>query len=66
MAETETLVETIVPAGKLELGARASTANHDGDPPPHQVIKLGIDVHLDRYVVVRCFAGARARRQNGV
>jgi transposase len=39
------------------LAAGASTPSGDGGPPPHQVIKLGIDVHLDRYVVVRQIDG---------
>jgi len=35
----------------------ASAPNCESGPPPHQVIKLGIDVHLDRYVVVRQIDG---------
>ena len=55
--QTETLVETIVSAGKVSRAAGASASGRDSGPPPHQVIKLGIDVHLDRYVVVRQIDG---------
>src|SRR5664280_927656 len=55
--ETETLVETVLSASQVSLAAGASTPSGDGGPPPHQVIKLGIDVHLDRYVVVRQIDG---------
>ena len=51
--ETETLVETVLSARQVALAAGASAPSCDSGPPPHQVIKLGIDVHLDRYVVVR-------------
>jgi hypothetical protein len=40
-------------ASQVSLAAGASALSCDSGPPPHQVIKLGIDVHLDRYVVVR-------------
>src|SRR5664279_1230026 len=55
--ETETLVETVLSASQVSLAAGASPPSGDGGPPPHQVIKLGIDVHLDRYVVVRQIDG---------
>jgi hypothetical protein len=48
--ETETLVETVLSASKVPLAAGASAPSGESGPPPHQVIKLGIDVHLDRYV----------------
>jgi transposase len=55
--QTETLVETVLSAGKLSIATGASPPSCDSGPPPHQVIKLGIDVHLDRYVVVRQIDG---------
>ena len=55
--ETETLVETVLSASQVLLAAGASAPSCDSGPPPHQVIKLGIDVHLDRYVVVRQIDG---------
>jgi transposase len=55
--ETETLVETVLSASQASLAAGASAPSSDSGPPPHQVIKLGIDVHLDRYVVVRQIDG---------
>jgi hypothetical protein len=55
--ETETLVETVLSASQVSLAAGASAPSCDSGPPPHQVIKLGIDVHLDRYVVVRQIDG---------
>ena len=55
--ETETLVETVLSASQVSLSAVASAPSCDSGPPPHQVIKLGIDVHLDRYVVVRQIDG---------
>jgi hypothetical protein len=51
--ETETLVEAVLSASKVPLAAGASAPSGESGPPPHQVIKLGIGVHLDRYVVVR-------------
>jgi transposase len=56
-ARTETLVEAVLSTSKVSLAAAASAANCESGPPPHQVIKLGIDVHLDRYVVVRQIDG---------
>ena len=56
-AETETLVETVLSASKVPLAAAASVPNCESGPRPHLVIKLGIDVHLDRYVVVRQIDG---------
>src|ERR1039458_875845 len=55
--ETETLLETGRSAGQASPTAGASAPRGDSGPPPHQVIKLGIDVHLDRYVVVRQIDG---------
>ena len=55
--ETETLVEAVLSASQVSLAAGASAPSGASGPPPHQVIKLGIDVHLDRYVVVRQIDG---------
>src|ERR1039458_1765941 len=55
--ETETLLETGRSARQASPTAGASAPSGDSGPPPHQVIKLGIDVHLDRYVVVRQIDG---------
>jgi transposase len=55
--KTETLVETVLSASQVSLAAGASASSGDSGPPSHQVIKLGIDVHLDRYVVVRQIDG---------
>ena len=55
--QNEALVETIVSAGKVLRAAGAAAPSGDSGPPPHQVIKLGIDVPLDRYVVVRQIDG---------
>jgi hypothetical protein len=55
--KTETLVETVLSAGQATSAAGVSAPSCDSGPPPHQVIKLGIDVHLDRYVVVRQIDG---------
>jgi transposase len=55
--KTERLVETVLSASQVSLAAGASAPSGDSGPPPHQVIKLGIDVHLDRYVVVRQIDG---------
>jgi transposase len=53
--QTEALVDLILkpltPAAGLAPSAPAAKAK------PHQVIKLGMDVHLDRYVVVRQIEG---------
>src|ERR1039458_8241927 len=56
--QPQPLVETVLSASKVPLAAAASAPNCDSGPPPHLVIKLGIDVHLDRYVVVRQINGA--------
>ena len=55
--ETEALVQAVMSASKVSPGAGASAPSGESGPPPHQVIKLGIDVHLDRYVVVRQIDG---------
>jgi hypothetical protein len=55
--ETETLVEAMLSASRVSPAAGASAPSGESGPPPHQVIKLGIDVHLDRYVVVRQIDG---------
>ena len=56
--EPEPLVETVLSASKVSLAAGASAPNCESGPRPHLVIKLGIDVHLDRYVVVRQIDGS--------
>src|SRR5664280_1184058 len=53
----ETLVETVLSASQVSLAAGASAPSGESGPPPHENIKLGIDVHLDRYVVVRQIDG---------
>ena len=55
--ETETLVETVLSVSKVPLAAGVSAPSGESGPPPHQIIKLGIDVHLDCYVVVRQIDG---------
>ena len=55
--ETQTLIEAVLSAGQVPPAAGGSAPSGDGGPPPHQVIKLGIDVHLDLYVVVRQIDG---------
>jgi len=53
---TAALVPAILePAAPVVNAAAASVAT--AKPKPHQVIKLGVDVHLDRYVVVRQIDG---------
>ena len=54
--QTETQVETVLSAAKVS-SATGAAPNSESAPPPHQVIKLGVDVHLDRYVVVRQIDG---------
>ena len=56
-AKTETLVQTVLSASEVPPAAAASAPNCESGPRPHRVIKLGIDVHLDRYVVVRQIDG---------
>jgi hypothetical protein len=55
--EPQPLVETVLSASKVPLAAAASAPNCASGPRPHLVIKLGIDVHLDRYVMVRQIDG---------
>jgi transposase len=55
--ETQALVETVLSASQVLPVTEAAVPSCDRGLPPHQVIKLGIDVHLDRYVVVRQFDG---------
>ena len=55
--ELKPLVETVLSASQVSLAAAASAPNCESGPPPYLVIKLGIDVHLDRYVVVRQIDG---------
>src|ERR1035437_2258565 len=55
--ETETLVEAVLSTSQVSFAAGASAPSGESGPPPHQVIKLGIDVHLDRYMVVRQIDG---------
>ncbi len=47
------MVETVLSASKVPLAAASSAPNCESGPRAPRVIKLGIDVHLDRYVVVR-------------
>jgi transposase len=51
--QTEKLVETI-----LSGSAGSVSPSQSEGPRAHRVIKLGIDVHLERYVVVRQIDGA--------
>jgi len=51
------LVETVLSAGELTTTTAALTPSCESRSPEHRVIKLGIDVHLDRYVVVRQIDG---------
>jgi len=53
-AATESLVDSILEASAAPAPAGAVAA---AKAKPHQVIKLGLDVHLDRYVVVRQIDG---------
>ena len=55
--ETETLVQTVLDPSEVLPAAGASAPSGESGPPPPSVIKLGIDVHLDRYVVVRQIDG---------
>ena len=55
--QTEILVETILSAAQAPGTSGVPTPSCESGPRPHQVIKLGIDVHLDRYVVVRQIDG---------
>src|SRR5512146_599210 len=55
--ETQTRVETALSGSEGSLAAGASAPSCESGPPPHQLIKLGVDVHLDRYVVVRQIDG---------
>ena len=56
-AGMETLVEAVIAAGTA-LAAKTGLANVSAaSAPAHAVIKLGIDVHADRYVVVRQIDG---------
>jgi hypothetical protein len=55
--QTEALAETVLSAGKVSSATGSSAPSSESGPPQHQVIKLGIDVHLDRYVVVRQIDG---------
>jgi len=63
--QTDALVETILSASKVASVAGASAPNGVSGPRPHQVIKLGIDVHLDRYVVVRQIDGGAPQPAQG-
>src|SRR5664280_1025834 len=45
------LVDSIV------TGGQEAAQSQQGHPKPHRSIKLGVDVHLDRYVVVRQIDG---------
>jgi len=52
-------------AGKAGGAAGASAPACGSGPRAHQVIKLGIDVHLDRYVVVRQIDGGAPQPAQG-
>jgi transposase len=54
--EAKQLAEAIVVASASPTAAETDGAA--GSAPAHEIIKLGIDVHLDRYVVVRQIDGA--------
>jgi transposase len=54
--QTETLVETILESAAPVTNAVAASVAA-AKPKAHRVIKLGVDVHLDRYVVVRQIDG---------
>ena len=54
--QTETLVQAILESAAPVANAVAASVAA-AKPKAHQVIKLGIDVHLERYVVVRQFDG---------
>jgi transposase len=55
--QTETLAETVLSAGQVSSATGSPAPSSESGPPQHRVIKLGIDVHLDRYVVVRQIDG---------
>ena len=59
--ELETLANRILtaaaPVPALPAAAVASASSAANHPRSHRVIKLGMDVHLDRYVVVRQIEG---------
>ena len=54
-AQTEALVDSIL-EGRPEAGPKPGP--QPGPPKAYRVIKLGIDVHAERYVVVRQIDGA--------
>jgi transposase len=51
------IMSTAPPAPALPVAAVALASSATNSPRSHRVIKLGIDVHLDRYVVVRQIDG---------
>jgi transposase len=53
-ADVEELAETIM---ATQASATDASTSPPGSPRAHEIIKLGIDVHLDRYVVVRQIDG---------
>ena len=55
-AAVEELTEAIMEAAK-PAAATGAPANAPSSPRAHEIIKLGIDLHLDRYVVVRQIDG---------
>ena len=55
--EIETRGETVLAASELAAVPSAPAPSCASGPPQYSVIKLGIDVHLDRYVVVRQIDG---------
>ena len=56
-SEPQTRIEAVPSASQVSLATGACAPSCEGEPAPYQVIKLGIDVHLDRYVVVRQIDG---------
>jgi len=56
-AQTKANAETEAPVEPVAVGAGSAAPAAEARPKTHQVIKLGIDVHLDRYVVVRQLDG---------
>ena len=55
--QTETLVEAVASGSKSSSAQEAPALSSASGSRPYQAIKLGIDVHLDRYVVVRQIEG---------
>lgn len=64
-ASIDSLVNGIIESGQATSAAPANppatVKRGEGGARPHRTIKLGIDVHLDRYVVVRQIDGGAAQ-----